>query len=178
MENTTECERCGVRLRVDPLLNSDARMLRRAKVPKGLCINCAVHDFLRNTYPCNMLLAKGPGSLAYPHVQEQFASIMRAGMSDALPDEIGWELIIENWDLPFPHKVKPRATNPCSQLELDEIAEGKRPGLGDIPRDCARMDSPNYRTACNRAAPITSFEQINELEPGLGDKMKKWLGME
>jgi len=144
-------------------------MLRRSKVPKGLCVNCAVHDWLRNTYPCNMFLAEsGPGSLVYPHIQEQFAGIMRVGMADAMPDEINWDLIIENWDLPFPHKVKPRATNPCSQLELDEIAEGKRPGLGAIACDRAR-------TGCNRAAPITSFEQLNDLMPGLGDALKRSL---
>ena len=78
-----------------------------------------------------MLLAQyGPQSLAYPHIQEQFAGIMRAGMADAMPDEIGWELIVENWDLPFPKKIKPSATNPCSQLELEEVAEATRPGLG------------------------------------------------
>jgi hypothetical protein len=109
-------------------------MLRRSKEPKGLCVNCAVHDFLRNTYPCNTLLAQsGPQSLAYPHVQEQFAEIMRVGMSDAIPDEISWELIIENWALPFPNKMKSSAANPYSQLELDEIASGDRPGLGDMP---------------------------------------------
>jgi len=65
---------------------------------------------------------------------------MKVGMADAMPDEINWNLIIENWDLPFPHKMKPSATNPCSQLELDEIATGKRPGLGgglfDSPGRC------------------------------------------
>jgi len=69
-----------------------------------------------------MLLAEsGPKGLAYPHIQEQFAALMKVGLADALPDEINWNLIIENWDLPFPSKIKPSSTNPCSQKELDEI---------------------------------------------------------
>jgi len=135
------CKRCNVRCQVAGPRNPGAKMLRRSKEPKGMCVNCAVHDWLRNTYPCNILLAQsGPGSLAHPHIQEQFVGIMKVGMADAMPDEINWNLIIENWDLPFPHKMKPSATNPCSQLELDEIATGKRPGLGgglfDSPGRC------------------------------------------
>lgn len=134
MPMLTNCQRCGVLCQVEGSRNPEAKMLRRSKEPKGICVNCAVHDWLRNTYPCNMLLAQaGPKSLAYPHIQEQFAGLMRAGMSDAIPDEISWDLIIENWDLPFKNKVKSCAMNPCSQLELDEIASGDRPGLGDMP---------------------------------------------
>lgn len=164
------CKRCDVRCQVSGPRNPGAKMLRRSKEPKGLCINCAVHDFLRNTYPCNMLLSQsGPESLAHPHIQEQFAGIMRVGLADALPDEIDWNLIIENWDLPFPHKIKPTSTNPCSQLELDEIATGKRPGLGvfDTP--------PRSKVLRDANLTITSFEQLNELEPGLGDDLKKYL---
>ena len=165
---TTECGRCGNRCRVDSPGNPNAKMLRRSNKPKGLCVNCAVHDFLRNTYPCNMLLASsGPGVLAHPHIQEQFAGIMRVGLADAMPDEINWNLIIENWDLPFPHKMKKSSTNPCSQLELFEIAEGKRPGLG------ARMDIPERGPLRAEDLTITSFEQLNELEPGLGDDLRK-----
>ena len=167
---TTNCIRCGVKCQVAGPQNSEAKLLRRSKDPKGLCVNCAVHDWLRNTYPVNMLLAKsGPKSLVYPHVQEQFAGIMKVGMADAIPDEIGWALIIENWDLPFPNEVKPSSTNPCSQLELFEIAEGTRPGLGEMPAKPA--------TVCNHET-ITSFEQLNELKSGLGDDLKKCLEAE
>ena len=173
MGTECECQRCGIRCRVDSSGNPDAKMLRRSDKPKGLCVNCAVHDFLRNTYPCNMLLAEsGPGSLAHPHIQEQFAGIMRVGLADAMPDEIDWDLIIENWDLPFPHKMKPSSTNPCSQLELFEIAEGKRPGLG------GGMDAPIPRPVCAEDLTITSFEQLNDLSPGLGDDFKKALRAE
>ncbi len=124
MGTECECGRCGIRCRVGSSGRPDAKMLRRSDKPKGLCVNCAVHDFLRNTYPANMLLAEsGPGSLVHPHIQEQFAGLMRVGMADAMPDEIRWDLIIENWDLPFPNKMKKSNTNPCSQLELFEISE-------------------------------------------------------
>jgi len=164
--NVTCCERCKTPLQIVGPQNSKAKMLRRSKEPKGLCVNCAVHDWLRNTYPVNILLAQGPKFLAYPHIREQFAGIMRAGFADAQPEEISWGLIIENWDLPFPHKVKSRSENPCSQLELDEIKSGKRRGI----------DGPlNHYTICSPPGPITSFEQLNELESGLGDRLKSCL---
>ena len=118
--NITHCERCKALCKVAESQNPKAKMLRWSKESKGLCINCAVHDWLRNTYPVNLILAQsGPKSLAYPHIQEQFTGIMRAGLADATPDEIDWEAIIANWDLPFKNKVKGTAMNPASQDVLD-----------------------------------------------------------
>ncbi|HUW19872.1 MAG TPA: hypothetical protein VMW16_11275 [Sedimentisphaerales bacterium] len=169
-ETVIDCERCGVRLKVTGRRNPKAKMLRRADGPKGLCVNCAVHDWLRNTYPVNILLAQsGPKGLAMPHIQEQFTGIMRTGMADAMPDEINWDLIIENWELPFPHKVKPGPMNPCSQKEIDEIKEGKRQGFSTyIPEP----DPLHGKTT------ITTFEELNLLRPGLGDKLRKCLKKE
>lgn len=117
---TCRCGRCGAACKVDPVAGSKATMLKRGKTPKGLCINCAAHDWLRNTYPVNLLLAQsGPKGLALPHIQEQFAGLMKMANSDARPDEISWEAIIANWELPFPSKLKPRAENPVGQDELD-----------------------------------------------------------
>lgn len=114
------CERCKAPCRIAGPRNPDAKMLRRGKEPKGLCVNCAVHDWLRNTYPPNILLAQsGPKVLLHPHIQKEFTGIMRVGMADAKPDEINWEAIVENWDLPFKNKVKGTRTNPASQKELD-----------------------------------------------------------
>lgn len=168
MNIVVRCERCEASCKVNGLRNPDAKMLRRSKQPKGLCINCAVHDWLRNTYPPNILLAQsGPKILLYPHIQEQFTAIMRVASADANPDEINWNLIVENWDLPFPHKVKPNGSNPCTQHELDEIKSGKRPGLG-----CAGPVKPD---PLNGKTVITTFEEMNLLEPGLGDKLKRAL---
>ena len=43
-----------------------------------------------------------------------------------MPDEIGWQAIIDNWDLPFPHKLKRSPTNPVSQEELDRYPEEEK----------------------------------------------------
>jgi len=163
------CERCGAKLQVGPAPGPEARMLRRSKVPKGLCINCAVHNFLGNTYPPNIQLAEsGPEILLIPHIQELFAEIMKAGFADANPDEVDWQLIVDNWDLPFPKKVKPSASNPCSQELLDAVAAGTEPGLGGITETDPR------KTVCG-CKPIRSFEELNELEPGLGDQLRNCL---
>ena len=95
-------------------------MLRRSD-KGGLCVNCAVHDWLRNTYPVNQILAgmKNPQCLLLPYLQDQFISIMKVGNADAVPDEINWQAIVDNWDLPWPFKVNPSAMNPMSQKMLD-----------------------------------------------------------
>lgn len=167
--NLIHCERCDVRCKVAGPGNPKAKMLRRSK-DTGLCINCAVHDWLRNTYPVNMLLASsGPQALALPHIQEQFTGIMRVGLADAMPDEINWNLIIENWDLPFPQKLKTSAANPCSQQQLFDIASGKHEGFRSTPLP---PDPLAGKTT------ITSFAELDQLEPGLGDDLKKCLGSE
>lgn len=126
-EQTCHCSRCGARCKVDPLAGSKAKMLKRGKSPKGLCVNCAVHDFLRNTYPVNLLLAQsGPQGLALSHIQEQFTGIMKSRCSDAVPDEIDWQAIIDNWELPFANKLKSSATNPVNQAELDRYPEEEK----------------------------------------------------
>jgi len=164
------CRRCGARCRVGGAGNPGAKMLRRSNEPKGLCVNCATHDWLRNTYPVNMLLAEnGPKILVHWHIREQFADIMRCGMADAKPDEINWNLMNENWDLPFPHKIKRSAANPCSQQDLDEIKSGKRRGLGQ------KIPAKNKYTICNPPKVVRSFRELNEVEAGLGDELKSLL---
>ena len=161
----TYCIRCKARCTVAGPGKADAKMLRYSKTPQGLCVNCAAHDWLRNTYPVNMMLAKsGPAALAHVHIRAQFAEIMRVGNADADPNEINWNLLTENWDLPFPHKIKPSATNPCSQRELDEITEGKRKGFGEF--EPPKPDPLKGKTV------ISSFEELNLLKPGLGDELR------
>jgi len=72
-----------------------------------------------------MLARSGPKNLLFDHIQKSFEGIMKVALADALPDEINWEMVVGNWDLPFSNKVKPTATNPCTQKELDDIAAGK-----------------------------------------------------
>jgi len=118
MAEIIHCERCEARCKVAGPGNPDARMLRWSS--KGLCINCAVHDWLRNTYPINLIFTTlSPDALRLEHIQQQFTGIMRVALADAKPDEIDWEAIITNWDLPFKNKVKGTAMNPASQDVLD-----------------------------------------------------------
>ena len=166
-----KCERCGVQLQVGPAPGSKAKMLRRSKVPKGFCINCAVHNFLRNTYPPNMQLAEsGPGILLIPHIQVVFADIMKAGFADANPDEIDWQRIVDNWELPFQKKVKPSDSNPCSQEELDAIKAGTHPTYGKH-----RIRSSVGGALKARKELDFSFEGLNKLELGLGDQLRNCL---
>jgi hypothetical protein len=126
-ESQCNCQRCGVKCKVDPIPGSKSKMLKRGSEPKGLCINCAAHNWLRNTYPVSLLLASsGPRCLALPHIQEQFSGILKSANSDARPDEIDWNLVIENWDLPFPTKLKRTAMNPVDQDELDREPEERK----------------------------------------------------
>lgn len=158
------CERCGRMLRVAGPRNPDAKMLRRAKNPKGLCVNCATHDWLRNTYPVNMQLAeKGPGILLYPHIRDVFRHLLSTACADAKLDEINWNLIVENWELPFPDKVKPSGKNPVTQADLDDLAAGRKKAFGGPVKP---DPLPGVHT-------ITTFEQLNTLEPGAGDKLRE-----
>lgn len=165
-----DCQRCGARCRVSGQPGKKARMLRFAQGP-GLCVNCAVHDWLRNTSPPNILLAQsGPKALLFPHIQNQFIEIMKIGFADAKPDEIDWNRIVENWELPFPNKIKTTASNPCSQKRLDAIKSGNREGL------VRRL--PPEETPLGKNPSITSFAQLNKLKPGLGDELRKCLRAE
>jgi len=161
------CLRCGTRCKVAGPGRADAQMLKLSQ-GKGLCINCATHDWLRNTYPINMMLAeKGPGMLVHPHIRDQFADIMRVGCADAHPDEINWNLINENWDLPFPTKIKRSGTNPCSQADLNEIEEFAR-------KSPLFPDDVKMRIVKGPLV-ITRFAELDLLEPGLGQKMRELL---
>lgn len=160
----TICPRCGIRCKIGPPPGAQAKMLRRSQTA-GLCVNCATHDFLRNTYPPNILLAEsGPHVLLLPHIQEQFAGLMQVGHADAQPAEINWEQIVANWDLPFANKIRRSPMNPCDDKEFSAIKRGERRGLGQPSKSLEELTKP-----------IKSFEQLNEIEPDLGDKFRKLL---
>ena len=138
------CERCGAPCKIDPLPGSKAKMLKRGKTPKGLCVNCAAHDVLRNLYPANLLLARsGPKVLASPQIQQQFEEILKSAGTDAVIGEIDWPTVIDNWDLPFANKVKSSPMNPADQTELDQV------GREGVP-----LHRPGY--------PLSAEEQIEE----------------
>ena len=98
----TPCKRCGVPCRIGPPPNPEALMLRRAIKPSGVCVNCAVATHLMNIYPLNMTLdEKGPECLRHPSSRAQFAELMAVAISDASPEDIDWDRVIADWDLPI-----------------------------------------------------------------------------
>ena len=165
-----ECQRCGARCRVAADRNPKAKMLRKSAVPKGLCVNCAAHDWLRNTYPANMILAEsqhGPRILMNVSVREQFAEIMQGQNADAKPDEINWNLMIENWELPWPHPVKGDAQNPYDDKYAAHRREQRAAEARMTDEDRARRKAIDELPLT-----LTSFDQVNVLSPGLGDSLR------
>jgi hypothetical protein len=113
------CERCGAPCRVDPVPGSQAKLLKRSARPRGLCASCAVHDHLRHLYPVNLTLARGgPQLLAHPHIQQMYLDLLRMAGTDVTAEEIDWQAIIRNWDLPFPTAMLRFAQNPVSEEEI------------------------------------------------------------
>lgn len=166
-DKIVQCDRCGARVKVAGPRNPLAKMLRRAKEPKGLCINCATHDWLRNTYPVNALLENmGPHALLSPHIREQFAAIMKAARSDAKIDEINWNLVVENWDLPWPHKVKRSAMNP---FVPGEDVGFQKPE--EVQKKLKKAEG-SQSIFDQSDLVIHSFEELDEIEPGLGDRLR------
>ena len=113
------CGRCGAPCRVNPVPGSKARMMKRADEPKGLCVNCATHDVLRHLYPSNLILERSHGrTLAHLDIQREFFEIAQMHGTDVAFEEINWNAIIANWDLPFPTRVKRFGQNPVTEEEL------------------------------------------------------------
>ena len=128
--NATTCQRCG-RQCVGADGSPDARLLKRAQT--GVCVDCGITLFLQSSElpfarlltekpdePDAHTLASGKGKktairplsergramLAQPHVQAQFAAIMRAGQADAQAEEIDWTRVVDNWELPAPKPLR------------------------------------------------------------------------
>jgi len=121
------CPRCGRPCRVNPSAGSKATILKRASKHNGLCLNCAVHDVLRNLYPANLILARsGPWGLSLPPLQREFFEICRAAGTDARFEDIDWQAIIAHWDLPFPTPVQRTAFNAATE---EDLAMARREGV-------------------------------------------------
>ena len=94
------CQRCGQLCRPGKG-NPNSRPFRKAA--SGLCVNCAVTDFLKTTEPiCGLLSSTGPEALLNLAMQKQFSAIMAAGNCDASPSEISWQTVVDQWDLAMP----------------------------------------------------------------------------
>lgn len=124
------CERCGIRCRVNGPGNQDARLLRLASEARGYCVNCAVAEWFQSQDMLMELLSRprcqtcgghrdaklygerkctcekpkiatAQEMLRLPHVQALFARILVAGHADVNPAQIDWDEVIANWHLPF-----------------------------------------------------------------------------
>lgn len=104
----THCIRCGAPAQFSGRPPSpEARLVRRAKTPVGHCASCAVANWIQHTEPIKSLIAaKGPSILLDRVVVDQMAEVLKAGCSDASPQEIDWVSVVINWDLPFVEKVR------------------------------------------------------------------------
>ena len=103
------CSRCGAPGKLADSATDDAQLLKHATRPEtsGFCVDCAVTDFFKNRSHLAELLAMNPlgtKMLLDPRVQQHFSGVMQAGNADAQPEEINWQRVVENWDLPFPTK--------------------------------------------------------------------------
>lgn len=104
MEHATcNCDRCGRKCQTASKQNPDAQPIRKSLVPKGCCVDCAITCFIRTGPLAYALGATSPReALSLPHVQQQFDAVFRAGGCSEVSEEIDWDRVIENWELPAP----------------------------------------------------------------------------
>lgn len=102
------CVRCGKPCQPGENKNPEARPFRLSE--KGLCANCVVTQFMLcdDLEPFRIgLLRNGIEVLKSPAIQKQFTKILEVGGSELITEEIDWNMIIDQWDLPFPKGYEP-----------------------------------------------------------------------
>ena len=103
------CARCAVRLQ-RTAGNPEARLLKRTTDDYGFCVNCAITEWLKSLPIVSERPKKmrplDPRCFRFPHVQDQMARLLAVGHADANPEEIDWDEVIANWELPFPTRKK------------------------------------------------------------------------
>ncbi len=53
-----------------------------------------------------------PKGLLLPHIQAQFAKILKVSRADGAPEEIDWQHVVDHWHLPFKTGKRKRETFP------------------------------------------------------------------
>ncbi len=107
------CSRCGVLCKLASSATEEARLLRHATRPEtsGYCPDCGLTDFFKNHSMLAQAMDMNPAGkqmLLDPRVQQQFGGIMQTGNADAKPEEINWQRVYDNWDMPFAKVRKSR----------------------------------------------------------------------
>ncbi len=98
----TACKRCGRACLGERSSRPGARPFRKAV--RGLCADCAVTRFFKDTDEgLGFALPEGfdPSGLLLPHIQRQFLQIMSIGGSELAVQDIDWDRVIEQWELPI-----------------------------------------------------------------------------
>jgi hypothetical protein len=100
-ENIVNCTRCGQPCRLNPKPSSKARLIKRADTAKnGLCANCSATSFIKSIPTLMVGIDKnGVEMLLDERVQSSFEDVMKAGNSDAVAEELNWQIIVDNWGL-------------------------------------------------------------------------------
>lgn len=101
--NIKNCPRCGKQCVAEKTGNQQARPVRKSD--NGMCLECAVTSVFLSLPSAGMFPKE---AMLLPHIQEQFASVLRVGQADAEADDLDWQRVVDNWDLPFPRKFAPK----------------------------------------------------------------------
>lgn len=86
-----------------PPVHADARILRATTADRGLCPSCGLTAFLKDLPATQLGIERAGGIgplLAAPHIRQGILAMMRTGNADVGPEEIDWERIARNWELP------------------------------------------------------------------------------
>ncbi len=101
------CQRCNLSMRVRVRSgNPDALLMQHSETGEGLCASCAATLFLYSIEHIKQSIDGKRELLLWDAMQQQFASLMQAGHADAKPEEINWQSVHDNWELPFPKSKK------------------------------------------------------------------------
>lgn len=97
------CPRCNKEVVASKSGNQRARPLRKSD--KGMCLECTASSVLMSLPAAGMFPKE---AMLAPHIQAQFSAVLRAGCADTDAHNVDWNRLVENWDLPYPAKFRPK----------------------------------------------------------------------
>lgn len=100
------CTRCSKPGQTGPQPNPEGRLMVFAQTAQNaLCADCAATAFIKGVETLMWGIEKnGVQMLLNPAIQQGFAEVMRVGRADATPQEIDWQRVVDNWELPIPRQ--------------------------------------------------------------------------
>jgi len=96
------CPRCSKQCVAEKSGNQQARPVRKSD--NGMCLECTVTSVLMGLPSAGMFPKE---AMLMPHIQQQFAAVLRVGGADPEAYELDWQRLVDNWELPFPKKFRP-----------------------------------------------------------------------